>query len=170
VTKEEYGAAYEKYFRYTVSFLLSIGVRGDDAEDLAQRAWMRGLERLHQLRNPKRVEHWINSIAYNFRIMDIRKAHPEEEYDETRDPRRKLADGEAAASVDVQKILRLCSPEDRKLLVLLHIQGCRYREISESFNINRITLRVRMRRVSKKVLKALEASRQRKELRALVQC
>src|SRR5262249_60184024 len=62
----EYGEAYEAGFDRTVRFLISKGARGDGAQEAAQAAWVRGWERLEQLRNHSRLSTWINSIAPNF--------------------------------------------------------------------------------------------------------
>jgi DNA-directed RNA polymerase specialized sigma24 family protein len=63
--QESYAANYETGFRSTIRLLLSRGLLIEDAEELAQAAWVRGWEAMHQLRSSGRVIPWINTIALN---------------------------------------------------------------------------------------------------------
>ncbi len=65
MTREGYGQAYQKGFSLTVRFLLSRGVQRDAADEAAQAAWVKGWERLEQLRNESSVTTWVNTIALN---------------------------------------------------------------------------------------------------------
>ena len=65
VTDCHYATAYEKGFKRTVRFLISKGLLADVAEEMSQAAWVRGWERLGQLRNEASVSVWINQIALN---------------------------------------------------------------------------------------------------------
>ena len=65
MTRSEYGQAYEAGWIRTVRFLMSRGVDRDRASDLAQGAWLKGWERLHQLRDDAMVLAWVNTIALN---------------------------------------------------------------------------------------------------------
>ena len=57
MTREEYGAAYKKGYNLTVRFLVSRGLSYDSAQETAQAAWVKGWERLGQLRDPKHGAH-----------------------------------------------------------------------------------------------------------------
>ena len=63
MTREQYGQAYQKGFNLTVRFLVSRGFAYDSAQETAQAAWVKGWERLSQLRDPSMVLTWMNSIA-----------------------------------------------------------------------------------------------------------
>ena len=65
MTREEYGVVYQTGCERTIRFLLSRGVSPGIAPDVAQSAWLRGWERLAQLRDPTMIVTWINSIALN---------------------------------------------------------------------------------------------------------
>ncbi len=61
-----YEQAYQQGFGRTVRFLCSRGVSMDNAEDLAQAAWLRGWQKLDQLRDEGVIVSWINAIAANY--------------------------------------------------------------------------------------------------------
>ncbi|HLN26757.1 MAG TPA: sigma factor, partial [Gemmataceae bacterium] len=61
----DYAEAFENGYGATRRFLLSRGALVEDAEEIAQAAWVRGWEFRGQLRDPSRVSYWVNSIARN---------------------------------------------------------------------------------------------------------
>ena len=71
VTDCHYATAYEKGFKRTVRFLVSKGLLADLAEEMSQAAWVRGWERLGQLRSEACLV-WINQIALNL----YRRSYP----------------------------------------------------------------------------------------------
>ena len=58
MTREGYGLAYQKGFDITVRFLLSRGAQREYTTEVAQSAWVRGWEQLHQLRDDAKVLIW----------------------------------------------------------------------------------------------------------------
>src|SRR5258708_19316916 len=65
MTREEYGSAYKKGYNLTVRFLVSRGLSYDGAQETAQAAWVKGWERLAQLRDAQMGFTWMKSIALN---------------------------------------------------------------------------------------------------------
>jgi DNA-directed RNA polymerase specialized sigma24 family protein len=65
MTREEFGNMYEQAYGRTVAFLLSSGACATIAVDVVQSLWMRGWERLSQLRDRRFLLTWINTIALN---------------------------------------------------------------------------------------------------------
>src|SRR5579862_9961439 len=63
--QENFGKAFQRGFGKTVGFLRSRGAPPDKAEDAAQAAWVRGLQKLNQLRDESMVVSWVNAIAIN---------------------------------------------------------------------------------------------------------
>src|SRR5580693_7536506 len=61
----EYAEAFEAGYPATRRFLLSRGAAIEEAEEIAQAAWVRGWEFREQLRDPDLVGYWVNSIARN---------------------------------------------------------------------------------------------------------
>ena len=72
LTREQFGDAFESGgFRRTIAVLVRIGAGIDDAEEFAQAAWVRGWERLHQLRDEARVVEWVTSSAVRMFLTQV---------------------------------------------------------------------------------------------------
>jgi RNA polymerase sigma factor (sigma-70 family) len=139
VTREDFGIAYEKGSSRTIRFLVSRGVPQEHAQDIAQTAWMRGWERLYQLRNEKLLSTWINSIALN----TYRRALYRDRLFQ------RLSDSVCAetcineASIDLSRIMSSCRPEERALLEA-HLAGLTPEEIAAEDGVSRVAIRVRL--------------------------
>jgi len=64
MTTNAYGSAYVESYSKTVGFMRSLRASPQEAEDLAQSAWVKG-RKLDQLRNEDSIVGWINTIAIN---------------------------------------------------------------------------------------------------------
>jgi DNA-directed RNA polymerase specialized sigma24 family protein len=73
MTRDEFGSAYEKGYNLTVRFLVSRGLSYDSAQETAQAAWVRGWEKLGQLRDSRLVLTWMNTIALNIHRSCLRR-------------------------------------------------------------------------------------------------
>jgi DNA-directed RNA polymerase specialized sigma24 family protein len=106
----DYARAFETGFPATLRFLLSRGAAVEEAEEIAQAAWVRGWEYRDQLRDPGLVGFWVNSIARNlFRARFRAKVMAP------------MEGVEAPYSMDLEEIelhrlLERCSGRDRQLL------------------------------------------------------
>jgi len=154
MTSEGYGLAYARGFDLTVRFLLSRGVQRDHATEVAQAAWVRGWERLSQLRNESVVVTWVNTIALNVYRTWLRR--------ELRNPETvELADktgGVDLAAIDVAKILEFCSPCDRRLFEQ-NLVGVTTKEMAAERGVTETAIRIRL-------LRARREARSRVERRA----
>src|SRR5277367_1298782 len=110
MTRDAYGQAYHQGFDMTVRFLISRGVPSEPARDAAQAAWVRGWERLSQLRNESMVVTWVNTIAMNVHRSVLRSERSCQALAEHAQP----AEINLAA-IDVARILKYCRPRDRAL-------------------------------------------------------
>jgi RNA polymerase sigma-70 factor (ECF subfamily) len=124
MTRDEYGAAYQKGYQLTVRFLVSRGSTRDDAEEAAQDAWAKGWECLGQLRNSRMVLTWVNTIALNIRRSVLRREpsllHLVPEIQAS--PKIDLA------AIDVNRILRSSGKKDR-IVLQCHLAGFNAQEI-----------------------------------------
>jgi DNA-directed RNA polymerase specialized sigma24 family protein len=153
MTTDRYGTAYQQGFDLTVRFLISRGLQRDNAEEVAQAAWVRGLERLSQLRNESFVVMWVNTIALNvYRSSLRRKPLPVSEL-------RDRTAGLDLAAIDVARILRFCRPCDRRLLEQSMI-GVTPGEIADEQGVTETAIRIRL-------LRARREARSRVERRVL---
>jgi RNA polymerase sigma factor (sigma-70 family) len=163
MTRETYGQAYQQGFRRTVRLLCARGASADHAEDVAQAAWMRGWERLHQLRDEGMIVSWVNAIAVNVHRYTI---HREDRYQTLPDLCGQagidLAPIDLAhialARIDAARILTLCRPRDR-VLFEQQMGGLTTEEIATEQGVSATAIRIRF-------LRARRAARASVETRA----
>ncbi len=151
MTSDRYGQAYKRGFDLTVRFLLSRGVKRDHADEVAQAAWVRGWERLTQLRNDNLVVTWVNTIALNVYRTLLRK----ESLNQTLlEPGDKTVAIDMAA-MDVKTVLGLCRPSDRRLLEE-SMCGVTTKEIARAQGATETAIRIRLLRARREVRSRLE--------------
>jgi DNA-directed RNA polymerase specialized sigma24 family protein len=157
MTRDEYGAAYQKGYRLTVRFLVSRGSTWDDAEEAAQAAWARGWECLKQLRDGRMVLTWVNTIAMNIRRGLLRREPvmlhllPEIQVS----PKINLA------AVDVNRILR-CSRKKDRIVLERHLAGFNAQEIASEHGWTEMAVKNRLFRARRSAGERFgQASRQR---------
>jgi DNA-directed RNA polymerase specialized sigma24 family protein len=140
MTEEQYGRAFQKGYDVTVRLLVSRGVPGDWAREVAQSAWVRGWERLGQLRSDNLVVTWVNAIALNVYRRFVRK---ETVYQVLPD----LVSDRSVnlAAIDVAQILRGCCVRDRKLL-RQHMSGFTAKELAKQDGVTETAVRLRLLR------------------------
>jgi DNA-directed RNA polymerase specialized sigma24 family protein len=158
MTRENYGEAYQQGFEKTVRFLLSRGASWERARETAQAAWVRGWERLQQLRDDEMVGTWVNTIALNAYRGLLRNEH-------ARRTQPELATGSGIkvaeidlAAIDMARILRICRPCDRVLLEQ-QIHGRTAEEIAQEQGVTQTAVRIRF-------MRARQSARTRIEQRA----
>src|SRR5579872_274533 len=157
MTREEYGQAYQRGFDLTIRFLISRGVPRELARDVAQAAWVKGWERLSQLRNESMVITWVNAIAMNVHRSVLRS---EKSYQSLPEFYTRVELNLAA--IDVNRILKYCAPRDRALLEL-QMQGDTAEEIARKQGVTETAIRIRL-------LRARRAARSRAERKPLQSC
>ena len=153
MTRDGYGIAYQKGFALTVRFLLSRGAQREYAMEVAQGAWVRGWERLHQLRDEATVITWVNTIALNAYRRVMRREAPSQELPEVISPH-----GIDIAAIDVHRILNYCRPSER-VLFEQQMNGATTEEIARKQGVTETAIRIRL-------LRARRATRSRLEKRA----
>ena len=138
--RNQYAEAFESGFPATKRFLLSRGAGLEEAEEIAQAAWVRGWEYRDQLRDPDLVGFWVNSIARNlFRAkFRIKPTLPIDGIDAPYTMNLQ--------EIDLRRLLERCSPRDRKLL-LRSLEGYSAEEIAKNEGITSTGIRVRMLRI-----------------------
>ncbi len=151
MTKEQYGQAYQRGFEGTVRFLLSRGCSSRDwAREIAQSAWVRGWERLYQLRDESTVVTWVNTIALNAHRAFRRR---EAIYEELRDFNVEVDMNFAA--IDMARLLKVCRPRDR-LLLEQQMCGTTTEEIARSQGVTETAIRNRLLRARRAIRSRIE--------------
>jgi len=151
MTSQEYGDIYTTGRERTIRFLLSRGAAPGLVPDIAQSAWMRGWERLSQLRDPQMIVTWINSIALNQYRRVIRNERLHQELQPSAHGRTSLD----LAAIDVARILRVCRPPDRFLLEA-QMKGVTAKELAREQGLTETAVRIRFLRARRSARKALE--------------
>jgi RNA polymerase sigma factor (sigma-70 family) len=139
--RNEYADAFQKGYSATRRFLLSRGAALDEAEEIAQAAWVRGWEYREQLRDPSMVNFWVNSIARN--LFRARFRTPPVIPLEGIDPSYSMSLEE---QIEVRRMLERCPPRDRALLEK-SLEGYSAEEIAKDEGISSTGIRVRMLRI-----------------------
>ena len=136
----DYADAYRTGYGATRRFLLASGAPMEDAEEIAQAAWVRGWEYRDQLRNPAMVGYWVNSIARNLLRARFRGPVP------------MALDGVQPSytmdleSLELRRMLERCSGRDRTLLQR-NLEGYSAEEIAREAGITSTGIRVRLLRI-----------------------
>jgi len=156
MTREEYGDIYQVARERTIRFLLSRGAAPGLAPDIAQSAWLRGWERLSQLRDPQMIVTWVNSIALNQYRRVIRSERLHQEIQEPTEGKTSLN----LAAIDIARILRVCRPPDR-LLLEAQMKGVTAKEIAREQGLTETAVRIRFLRARRSARMALETHRRK---------
>ena len=159
MTNESFGAAYQKGFPLTLRFLISRGLSHETAVDTAQAAWTKSWERREQLREPKLVITWTNSIALNIYRTMLRRERPTEPLSEVQ-----ASTSLNIAIIDVERILNECKPSDRAILEERYFGGYKTQEIAQSQGCSVMAARIRLFRAHKKILRDLNGQKARRPL------
>lgn len=136
----DYADAFATGYGATRRFLLARGAPLEDAEEIAQAAWVRGWEFREQLRDPGLVGFWVNSIARNLFRARFRAPMQTE-----------IEDGNAVYTLDIDaievgRLLDRCPQRDRELLEQ-SLAGYSAEEIAQTEGITPTGIRVRMLRI-----------------------
>jgi DNA-directed RNA polymerase specialized sigma24 family protein len=141
MTRDGYGQAYQRGFDLTVRFLLSRGVHRDSANEVAQAAWVKGWERLAQLRNEGLVLTWVNTIALNVYRSLIRREPMNQMLLDQPDKTMSID----LAAIDINRVLTFCRPSNRRLLEQC-MRGVTTAEIAREQGVSETAIRIRLLR------------------------
>lgn len=137
---EDYSEAFESGYIATRRFLLSRGAAMEEAEEIAQAAWVRGWECRAQLRDPELVGYWVNSIARNLYRARFR-AMPVVSIDDA-NPSYSMN----LEQLELRRLLDCCSDRDRKLLEK-SLEGYTAEELAVNSGVTSTGIRVRLLRI-----------------------
>lgn len=153
MTQEEFGEMYQRDFARTVRVVRARGASPEHAEDVAQRAWFQGWQKLDQLREKAALAGWINMIAVN---CYRRSGAYEARYHPLPDTELSGEVGVDLASIDVATILKNCRPADRALFEH-QLSGLTTRDIARKQGVTETAIRVRLMRARRDVRGTLNA-------------
>jgi len=128
--------------------------RREDVEDVSQETFLTAWRRLSTYSSRAPFEHWLTRVCLNCCYAALRKVRKEEPA-----PDQEPADGrvpDPAVALEVERLLRNLSPQDRFILLLLDGEGWSVAEIAEKLGWTRVNVRVRAHRARRKLRGLLE--------------
>ncbi len=140
-------ALVRRHIRAAYAIALSGTGNPDDAEDVAQDAFVLALEQLDGCRNPERFAAWLFQIvrnrAHNFRrARSVRQAISLDESADVAGPGSPLRDTERAElRSHLLTGLRTLGEVQREVVLLHDLEGWKHREIAASLGIPEGTVR-----------------------------
>ncbi|MDX2268483.1 MAG: sigma-70 family RNA polymerase sigma factor [Bryobacter sp.] len=152
LSREDYAKAYDEGYKKTVRFLAANGATPEVAEEVAQAAWVRGWERIGQLRHVEALTFWINSIAKNFLRNSFRRRQTTLDLLEN----TLVSNPSESNHLDAERILGNCNEEEKHLLQLYYLEGFTSRELSREFGLSPVGVRVRLTRLKKTIVGRME--------------
>lgn len=114
MTRDHYGIAFQQGFERTVASLMARGANCDEAREVAQSAWVKGWERISQLRNERLVLQWVNAIARHTHLTTLRHTPGLDLSQVKKEP--SVAPAVNLAAIDMRRALQKCKPHQRELL------------------------------------------------------
>ena len=154
MTRDGYGQAYQHGLDRTVRFLLSRGVRRDNARECAQDAWVKGWERLSQLRDEALVVTWVNTIALNAYRSLLRR----EPLNPVSPRLREKSVTIDLGSIDMARILKFCPPRDR-ILLEEYLKGATSAELAQQRGVSVTAIRLKLLRARRYTRGRIERTR-----------
>ena len=135
----DFDEIYDEYFDRVYYKILSSVKNPEDAEDIAQEAFISVYKNLHKFRADSKIYTWIYRIAINKTYDFFRKKKIDLELNEEI---LNIADNEDLnGSMIVEENLKKLSKEEREIVVLKDVYGYKLREISKLKDRNISTIK-----------------------------
>lgn len=137
-----------------------------DAEDVLQDSFIKGFEKINQVKNDSNIGAWFKRIAINHSLDVLRKRNKywmddvteleiEEEQEESMQFESRFATAEL-----IKKCINGLDEKYRIILTLYLIENYNHREISEQLKIKESTVRNQYARGKKKLLSILQKNKE----------
>lgn len=130
--------------------------RREDVEDVSQETFLIAWRRLSTYSARAPFEHWLTRVCLNCCYAALKKVRPEVPAPDTEPADERSPDPTAA--VEVERLLRTLSPEDRFILLLLDGEEWSVADIAAKVGWTRVNVKVRAHRARRKLRKLLEQS------------
>lgn len=145
---------YEEFWDKLEHFCFRLCRDESRAEDMAQEVFLRALQNraLVETFTPGQCRAWLFATARNLHCDQVRRAVREQQLLETfcPDPETEPLDETAAAAlerVDLDSLLDLLPPEDRRLFLLRYQQGWNATQLGQQLGLPPATVRTRLARI-----------------------
>jgi len=168
--REEYALILERYQRPIFNFIYRFFGNYETAEELTQETFLRAYQFLKSYDTKRKFSTWLYTVAKNLCIDHLKKKKGAREvlYDEAlpavehaesvrkKDENPQLLCIRNQEDEKLLKALGKLDPSRRIVLVLYYFQGLSYQEISETLSVPVSTVKIRIFRAKKALLKELE--------------
>lgn len=162
ITVEQYWAEYQKKFENTVRQAMRVGsFTRDDARDLAQSGWLRGSQRLHQLRNTNAVGNWVNTITLRSG-RELRARTTREVPWPDRDDSLSTEPAINVEHIDLRRALESSSSRDVQILRLVFIDGVPRSQVAKIMNISKAAVNSAIWRAKEELRRKLAPAKRSK--------
>ena len=130
------GAIYSEYATSVLSFARSIVKDKAAAEDIMQTVFIKYCQNDHKKNKIRNVKAWLLKCTKNTALNSLRHRFDNVEYDETMPFYEKCSfEDNTILSLDVKRAFMALSDLEAQLFVLHHIDGYKYRELGEVFEM-----------------------------------
>ena len=163
----QYESVVKQYQKEVINFLYRLVGNRFEAEDLAQDTFIKAYKKFDSIKDSQKMCSWLLSIARNTAV-DFFRSHKEKNValdntilenwviDNAVQFEAQVINVEL--SKELQSCISLLQPEDQTIIRLLYFEGFSYKEIAELMRMNDNTLKSRLHRARKELLKAIEAN------------
>lgn len=153
MNSDAFGVAYRDGVKRTVAFLRKVGVPLDLADDAAQTGWLRGWEKIDQLRDDSMIVPWVNTIALNHCRRTMRNLSREQTWKPSYE--NAVAVFVNCAAIDIAYLLEASKPSDRRLLEA-SLSGATNKEMARAEGVTPTAMRLRLHRARRKARELCE--------------
>ncbi len=151
---EAFRELLRRYRKSAMTLAYQMLGNGEDAEDIAQEAFVRVFQALPKFRGESAFSTWLYRIVTNLCLGRMRRRRPTVTLEAVPEPR--AADGPArqvAEGMLTREVLAGVPPELRVVLLLREQEGLSYREISGALGLPMGTVRSRLSKGRKRFRK-----------------
>lgn len=161
---EAFGILVDRYSEVVFSLVVRICGSREDAEEVAQDAFIKAYNNLTKFKGESSFSSWIYRIAYNTAISHLRK-HKHMQMSELHDERLRAREEEEDGPEEfdtgpfareeqlerLENAMAQLPPDDRALLVLFYLEDKSIREIAEIVSQSEGNVKIRLHRVRKRL-------------------
>ena len=156
----------DEYKAMAFTLALKLMKNREDAEEVAQDAFLKAYRSIHQFEGKSKFSTWLYTIVYNTALTRLRKKqlptsdldfHQDESltsYSESDKEWRKLQKSERSSYI--KQALGMLSSDDQVAITLFYLNENSLQEICEITGWELSNVKVRLHRARKRLLKALE--------------
>lgn len=149
-----YARLYPKMFRLCKGYFC-----GNEslALDAVQEIFMRIWENMDKFRGESRVTTWIYRIAVNVCLLHLRTAGRYRQIDVPKYIRLHSGEESARESRKIQALYKCIEKLDEvsRSIVIMMLEGVEYADIADILGIKEVSLRVRIHRIKKQLMKGM---------------